>query len=479
MIGQSVGNYRITGLLGQGGMGMVYLAEHPGIGRKAAVKILHPALARDRDMVTRFLNEARAVNAIHHPGIVEIFDSGSLDQAETWYIVMEFLDGESLAARLRRGRMPLPEALEIGRQACLALGAAHAKGIIHRDLKPDNLFLVPDPNQPARELVKVLDFGIAKLSPGPTTAGSVRTRTGAVLGTPLYMSPEQCRGTREIDHRTDVYALGVILYEMVCGRPPFFSEGFGELAHLHISAPPPPPRQHVPGLPRDVEQLLLRALQKDPPARFSSMAELYRALGGPTVPGLEPATQALPAPPTVPNTTLAGSATGGKPSEQRRRPRVGLVIGASAALVAAGFWAWRSQPLRPAVPPAQTAPAPAVVPPAQQVRKIEAAKTIDIAIQSVPSGALLVRERDGAVLGQTPFREAWPAGTGVEKLHLELEGHHPESVVVPLAQGLSTRVPLRRAHEAARRPKGKPGHPAPKAPPTEPKAIKPREPVPI
>jgi serine/threonine-protein kinase len=462
MIGQTVGNYRITRLLGQGGMGTVYLAEHPGIGRKAAVKILHPALARDRDMVTRFLNEARAVNAIHHPGIVEIFDSGSLDQEGTWYIVMELLDGESLTARLRRGPMPLREALELGRQACLALGAAHAKGIVHRDLKPDNLFLVPDPLEPGRERLKVLDFGIAKLAPGPIASGSVRTRTGAVLGTPLYMSPEQCRGTREIDRRADVYALGVILYEMVCGRPPFFSEGFGELAHLHISVPPPPPRQHVPGLPREVEQALLRALEKEPDARFSSMNELYRALGGRPIAGLEepPPLRAE----MMPN-TLAGSAAERKPGERRPR-RVGLMIGATAALVAAGFWGWRGLGRRSVLP----APAPMVAAPAPP--RPAAPRTVDVAIQSIPAGARVVRERDGVVLGETPFQETWPQGAGAERLRLELPGHEPESVTVPLGQGLSARVPLR----AVPRPKAKVGHHPPKAKPAAPK---PREPVPI
>jgi eukaryotic-like serine/threonine-protein kinase len=242
VIGQTVGNYRITQLLGEGGMGAVYLAEHPGIGRKAAVKVLHPELTRHTDMAARFFNEARAANAIHHPGIVEVFDFGTLPTGVS-YIVMELLQGESLAGRLRKGGpLPMAAALEYATQAAAALGAAHKEGIVHRDLKPDNLYLVPDPRNPGREMIKVLDFGIAKLAGNPDAPGSVKTRTGTIMGTPVYMSPEQCRGTKEVDHRTDIYALGVILYEMLCGAPPFVSEGHGELIHLHISAPPPPPR---------------------------------------------------------------------------------------------------------------------------------------------------------------------------------------------------------------------------------------------
>jgi serine/threonine-protein kinase len=485
MIGQTVGNYRITRLLGQGGMGAVYLAEHPGIGRKAAVKILHAQLAGDRDVVTRFFNEARAANAIRHPGIVEMFDSGTLPSG-TSYIVMEFLDGESLAARLRRGRMPLGEALEIGRQAAAALGAAHAKGIIHRDLKPDNLFLIPDPNEPGRERVKVLDFGIAKLSPGLGGSGSVRTRTGAVLGTPLYMSPEQCRGTREIDRRTDVYALGVILYEMVCGRPPFYSEGFGELAHLHISAPPPPPHTWVAGLPREVEQALLRALAKEPADRFPSMSELHRALGGAPISGLGDVVtdETLPAPrrtEVLPQTTLASSAGVAasllEPPPPRRR--MGAVILGTAALAAGGVLVWNLDPFHVATQrlelPPPPPPPPAEQPAEQPHPTPQPPTTIDVHIESAPAAARVVRERDGAVLGQTPFREAWPVGTGVERLRLELDGHRPESVVVPLAQGLETRVPLVKEPEPApHKPKV---HPPPKA--TTPKPAKPREPVPI
>src|SRR3954469_23404027 len=235
MIGETFGNYRVSELIGEGGMGVVYLAEHPGIGRRAAIKILRPGLTDNAELTKRFFNEARAANAIRHAGIVEVLDCGTLPSG-TAYIVMELLEGENLAARLRKaGQLPVADARRVAAQTASALAAAHAAGIVHRDLKPDNLYLVPDERDASLEMVKVLDFGIAKLGQDAGRTSSVRTRTGSVMGTPAYMSPEQCRGTREIDPRTDIYALGVILFEMLCGRPPFVSEGFGEMVHLHIS----------------------------------------------------------------------------------------------------------------------------------------------------------------------------------------------------------------------------------------------------
>src|SRR6185295_12748800 len=166
----------------------------------------------------------------------------------------------------------------IADQAAEALGAAHAKGIVHRDLKPDNLFLTPDAQEPGRVQVKILDFGIAKLARPSGAFGDVRTRTGTLMGTPQYMSPEQCRDAREVDHRSDIYSLGVVLYEMVSGTPPFSSHSWGELVHMHIGVPPSPFRQGRPEIPERVEQIVLKALQKGPEARFQSMAELRQAL---------------------------------------------------------------------------------------------------------------------------------------------------------------------------------------------------------
>jgi eukaryotic-like serine/threonine-protein kinase len=306
MIGETVGNYRIKKLIGEGGMGAVYLAEHPGLGRKVVIKVLHPHLTANGEIAGRFFNEARAANAVGHPGIVDVFDFGTLASG-AFYIVMEFLPGESLASRLRRGRLGVAAAVDIALQAASALGAAHAKGIVHRDLKPDNLLLVPDPQAPGREIVKVLDFGIAKLG-AETDFCAFKTRTGTLMGTPAYMSPEQSRGTKKIDLRSDIYALGIVLYEMLCGAPPFVSEGPGELIHLQISAAPAPLRSRAPGVPEAIDRVVLRTLAKDPADRFQSMSELQLALQGApiraavataVVPSATQAQRRSPAKPTV------------------------------------------------------------------------------------------------------------------------------------------------------------------------------------
>src|SRR5436190_4389467 len=187
--GTQVGAYRVLRRIGEGGMGSVWLAEHVMLGRRAAIKVLHPELSNRAEIVTRFFNEARAATSIGDPGIVQIFDFGHHSDGSA-YIAMELLDGEPLDRRLaRHGALGLPEALRIMRQVASTLGAAHARGIVHRDLKPENVFLVRDPEVPGGERAKILDFGIAKLTGDP----SVKTSTSAVMGTPAYMSPEQCR----------------------------------------------------------------------------------------------------------------------------------------------------------------------------------------------------------------------------------------------------------------------------------------------
>ncbi len=257
-------------------MGKVYLALHPGIGRQAAVKVLTPSDAADPQIVSRFITEARAANAIRHPNIVDIYDSGVL-AGGTPYIVMEYLDGETLKQALTRGPLPLDEAIDWGCQIAEALAAAHAHEVVHRDLKPDNLFLVTDPRRLEKKQVKVLDFGIAKLQ-NRTLDQVHKTRTGSLLGTPLYMSPEQCMSAKDIDFRTDLYSLGVILYEMVTGRRPFEGDGVYAVISMHINEPPAPPSTYRPDLPSELEAIIMQALAKDPALRQESMAVLLSRL---------------------------------------------------------------------------------------------------------------------------------------------------------------------------------------------------------
>ncbi len=273
--GTTVGQYRIHRKIGEGGMGAVYLAEHALIGRRAAIKVLLPQLSSQREIVDRFFNEARATTSVPDPGIVQVFDFGFHTDGSA-YIVMEFLEGEPIDARLKRfGRLTAFDALRITRQAAGSLAAAHRAGIVHRDLKPENIFLVRDPEAQGGERPKILDFGIAKL--GGSDPNQMRTRTGALMGTPVYMSPEQCRGAGLVDHRSDIYSMGCVIFHMVTGRPPFEGEGIGEIIAAHLREAPPLASTVAPGIPAGVDELLLRCLAKNPDERFQSMIELQAA----------------------------------------------------------------------------------------------------------------------------------------------------------------------------------------------------------
>ena len=276
--GDLIGSYRVRRRLGAGGMGEVFLAEHRHIDRKAAIKVLRPELSSNEDVVARFFSEARSASRIKHPGIVEIIDC-EIDQRGRAYIVMELLDGESLGQCLERvGNLELNSSLGIVGQIASALSAAHPKGIIHRDLKPDNVFLVSTPDDAETPLsVKVLDFGIAKLV-AHDAGEKGRTRTGSLLGTPLYMSPEQCRGAGKVDHRTDIYSLGCILFEMLAGRPPFIRDGAGELIAAHLSEAPPDILSLEPSLQPPLGHLVMRMLAKDPDARPQTMLDVVQAV---------------------------------------------------------------------------------------------------------------------------------------------------------------------------------------------------------
>jgi serine/threonine-protein kinase len=257
-------------------MGQVFLAQHHRIARRAAVKVLLPELSANESVVERFFTEARATSLIRHPGIVEVLDCDVRDGQA--YIVMEHLEGESVADYLERIGGLVGDtafALAVVAQVAQAVGAAHVAGIVHRDLKPDNVFLSIS-NTDGRVVPKVLDFGIAKLA---ERGSATHTRTGAVLGTPAYMSPEQCRGgSKVVDGRSDVYSLGCILYEMLCGSPPFVRDGMGDLIVAHVSEAPEPLHARVPTISVALDALVMQMLAKAPTDRPQTMEAVAGAL---------------------------------------------------------------------------------------------------------------------------------------------------------------------------------------------------------
>jgi serine/threonine protein kinase len=277
LIGRSIGSYRVVKPLGKGGMGAVYMAEHPVIGSKVAIKFLHPQYATDQKIVDRFLAEARAVNVIGHDNILKILDL-NVTEDNRHYFVMEFLYGKALQDIVKPDvPVPLEEAGPILLQTCEALQAAHDHKIIHRDLKPDNVYLIVHKGR--KNFVKVVDFGIAKVTDdeGQSTG---KTQTGMVMGTPAYMSPEQAGGmTNRIDGRSDIYSLGCMMFQMATGKLPFPGSSFGEVLIGHLQLPPPEPRSINPDIPEEYQAIILKCLAKDQDARFQTMRELHDAIG--------------------------------------------------------------------------------------------------------------------------------------------------------------------------------------------------------
>jgi tetratricopeptide (TPR) repeat protein/predicted Ser/Thr protein kinase len=418
MIGETLSHYRILSLLGEGGMGMVYLAEDVRLGRRVAVKIPHAAPAEHNSYHARFLREARSISALSHPNIATLFDYGETSDGKP-YIVMELVEGRELTDLLAGEGLTIQRALEIVEDVAEALGEAHRRGIIHRDIKPSNVIV----NE--RGEVKVLDFGLAKLvgvehdatgvTPEAKTMQRLQTRSDVMLGTPLYLSPEQAKG-KDVDARSDLFALGALLYECVAGRPAFAGATVVEIAAQVLHVTPPPPSKFNPAVPRALDRVVCKALAKDPAARYQSADEFAEALAEARLKVSSAGngharTQRLALDAAQSGTSHQSALV--TLSDNLRRPRVSLVaVGAAVALALVGFWGlsrwWR---------PSAHKPSP------------EAAKLFDRGVDFMRDGAYwqaskalarAVEEDDKYALAHARLAEAWTELDYLDKANYEL-----------------------------------------------------------
>jgi len=406
--GTILGSYRVTQPLGQGAMGVVYLAEHVKLGRRVAMKVLRSELADDSTLVARFFGEARAVNRIAHENIVEVTDFVEDGDGRAYYI-MELLRGQTLGEVLATDGALWPRrAVGIAVQICNAMAAVHDAGIIHRDLKPENVFLVERAGR--ADFVKILDFGVAKLA--EAEAGAVKkTASGTMLGTPQYMSPEQAAG-QEIDRRTDIYSLGVILYELLTGRCPFEAKTIGEVIVKHLSLAPPHPSRimQLPRpLPGPVVDVVMRCLEKSPAKRPQSMGELEADLR-------KAATES-----GFPIETYSTAL----PRRRRLRTRLAMAAGALAVVACAAVGGWLASGgssgagnVRPKIPrPARTAPSPVTNGPRADAPPASAAAATAAALTPAPAsaGALPVTAKVSGKRGKGKDGKPAAAGSGPKK----------------------------------------------------------------
>jgi serine/threonine-protein kinase len=495
--------YRIVKKLGEGGMGSVYLAEHTTINKRLAIKVLSPEYSHKQDLVDRFLQEARAASMIEQENVVEITDFGSTPTGSVFF-AMEFLNGEDLSSTIKReGPLPWTRVRGVMLQICAALSSAHAAGIIHRDMKPENCYRIRRGSN--EDFIKVLDFGIAKVQSDEGDGGKGLTRTGMIFGTPEYMSPEQAKGEK-VDHRVDVYAVGVILYELLTGRVPFTADTFMGILTKHMFEAPPAPSMIAPGcdVPDDVEAIILKALQKDREYRFQSMQEFARAIEAVGT-GATPVAVVREdvAAPRSGQIRFAGNSTAieidGGPAEAPSRSRMGLFAGLAvgAAIVAAGAFfmlrpsdsaATTDAPVPVADAKGTTAPAPvadgkgpaAGTPPATPTPP-PAVTQVDITIATPGVRAAVHSDTDDGLLGYTNEPIKLPHSDKELAVRLRAEGH--EEMLVSIVPDANKSVSANLTVLVAAAPDGdpkKPSKPVVKKPGKPPKPGKetPTEPKP-
>ncbi|MFC1609468.1 serine/threonine-protein kinase [Myxococcota bacterium] len=414
--GTVLGTYRLLEILGEGGMGHVYLAEHTRLGRKVALKLLRSDLAANPKAASRFFSEARAVNQINHENIIQITDFID-DQGPEKYYIMEFLHGESLATVERcEGAVPTNRLTHIAIQVSNALAAVHNAGMVHRDLKPENIFLIERGG--GKDFVKLLDFGVVKLGNLADATATGNTAAGAILGTPEYMSPEQV-SSNPVDHRTDIYALGVILFEAVTGRKPFVANSFGEMVVNHLTVKPPKPSslKDLPQpIPPKLETLILRCLAKDRDNRPQRMEDVERKLQEILV--------------DLPKETEAS------PQRSGSRWLAGLVVG-FAMVVVAGVAVVATRP----TDPIRTRDKAVTQSPA----RLSLSQQVEVAFDSEPPGAEVFREGWDAPLGMTPFSILLARSEVPKTFRFELAGHEPAIQKTTLAGDTRLSIKLGRA----------------------------------
>ena len=493
MIGTTLGNYEITAQIGSGGMGIVYVARHVLLGKEAAVKVLKPERCESSEIVERFFNEARAASMVKDPGIPEIFDYGLLPEGNA-YLVMEMLEGQTLGAVLKDCiRLSPGRSLALARLMAGTLKATHELGIIHRDLKPDNVYVVPDAAMPRGERIKILDFGIAKLQ-GDNHSSNVQTETGRLMGTPYYMSPEQCRGAGDIDHRTDIYSLGCVLYQMLTGRPPFTMQGSGEVLAAHIHVVPRHVGEVEPGIPSELANLTMKLLEKDASKRPQTMLAVMQGLNE-----IASYTEMRTPEPSLAKSadldidmyrdTLddiaplnASTTLGASSGEYQASPKETWAIDAPkpsalrrvamplALLLAVGFGGWgaytvletNANEAQEAQSPAAAAPVPvkaAADPmPAQPIIVRELvevpAETVSLTIESEPNGARIYRIADGVEVGRTPFTVSVRQGKGSMGFLLRKSGYRNETVELPVSKDGTMSIELKSRSKGTSKSKG-------------------------